>query len=172
MVVAAVAIIACNGSVAGDDDAGDASTNDATVTDATSDAVADATDGSPSQDATSDSPSSQCAYNINQVDDAGTCHTNEGNLNCGALDPSFDRCVAAQLHAADGGTFGAIQCFDSDADMGTIVCCNGTNPSGGTLLFNASWTCCPGAAPDGGTAACDPDAGQACAATDGGWICE
>ena len=123
-------------------------------------------------DGAKDASGSQCIYSIAQANDAGLCHTSAGDIDCAAENPDFDRCVGAQLHATDGGELGSVECFDSDAGSGTIVCCNGANPSGVTLLFASSWTCCPGAAPDGGTAACDPDAGQACVETDGGWICQ
>ena len=161
-------LVACNGSITGDD-AGDSGGG----TDATID-VADAGSDAPSViDATKDtSGPPQCTSSTTHVDDAGVCHSPEGTIDCAAQDPSFDRCVGAQLHGADGGSFNVLQCFDGDADVGQTVCCNGTNPAGVTLLIDPTWTCCPGAAPDGGTAACDPDAGQQCAAIDGGWGCQ
>lgn len=161
-------LAACNGSIAGDD-AGDSGG----ATDATTDVAEAGTDAPFVQDATKEtSGSPQCLYSIPHVDDAGVCHAPEGTIDCVAQNPSFDRCVAAFLHDPDGGTFGALQCFDSDAEVGQTVCCNGTNPAGVTMLIDPTWTCCPGAARDGGTAACDPGAGQKCVATDGGWVCQ
>ncbi|HSQ63866.1 MAG TPA: hypothetical protein VLM85_11660 [Polyangiaceae bacterium] len=161
-------VAACNGSITGDD-AGDAGGG----TDATVDVAEAGSDAPFVMDAAKDtSGPPQCGYSIRQVDDAGVCQAPEGTLDCAALDPSFDRCVAAYLHDADGGLFGALQCLDSDAAVGQAVCCNGTNPAGVILLIDPTWTCCPGAGPDGGTAACDPDAGKQCTATDGGWVCQ
>lgn len=161
-----VGLVACSDSVAGDD-AGDSGGQ----TDATVDAVADAPLVMDAAKDTLGPP--QCLYNMPHVDDAGVCHASAGTIDCSSLGPTFDRCVAAELHAADGGTFNALQCFEGDADVGQTVCCNGTNPAGVTLLMDPTWTCCPGAAPDGGMAACDPDAGRQCAAADGGgWVCQ
>src|SRR5262245_19806301 len=126
-----VVLAACNSAVA-TDDAGSDGGFDATV------------DVAP--EAGIDAKPAQCAVSIPKIDDAGMCH----GVACAAQDPSFDRCVVVELHEVDGAAFQTVQCFDSDADTGQIVCCNAVN-AGATVLVDATWTCCPGAAPDGGT---------------------
>jgi hypothetical protein len=163
-----VGLLACNGEVASDQDAGDAATFDAT-NDVASDAKLDAAAADAANDAASEG-APQCAFSIPSVDDAGVCHGGGQTLDCVAEDPSFDRCVVAYLHELDGAAFVAMQCFDSDAETGEAVCCNAVNPTGAVILVDPSSTCCPGPAPDGGTAACDPS--KHCVASNGGWTCQ
>src|SRR4051812_8161098 len=91
-------VLACNGSIDTSTDAGDSGApNDATIDVAkVSDAFSEsATDGG----------ATQCAFSIPKLDDAGVCHGGGKTIDCVAQDPSFDRCVAVQLHDREGGAF-------------------------------------------------------------------